>query len=116
MKQNLRVSLGAVVLALATLAAVIFALLNFDQRARFEAPDDGVAWLDTDRGVQAWQVTPNSPASRAGIRVGDHLIAMNGAPVTSAIQVTKRLWRVRLGGSVCYLVELNRRVVVRPPL
>ena len=36
MKQSFRVSLGAVVLALATLAAVIFALLNFDQRARFE--------------------------------------------------------------------------------
>ena len=32
MKQNLRVSLGAVVLALATLAAMIFAWLNFIQR------------------------------------------------------------------------------------
>jgi len=46
MKQNLRVSLGAVVLALATLAAVIFAFLNFQQRSRFELVDDGVAWLD----------------------------------------------------------------------
>ena len=42
MKQNLRVSLGAVVLALATLAAMIFAWLNFVQRAEFETPDDGV--------------------------------------------------------------------------
>jgi hypothetical protein len=65
MKQNLRVSLGAVVLALATLAAMIFALLNFDQRTRFESPDDGVAWLDTDHGVRAWQVAPNSPAARS---------------------------------------------------
>jgi len=47
MRQNLRVSLGAVVLALATLAAVIFALINFDQRSRFEVVYDGVAWLDT---------------------------------------------------------------------
>src|SRR6266404_6279037 len=67
MKQNLRVSLGAVVLALATLAAMIFALLNFDQRARYELAYDGVAWLDTDHGVQAKQVSPNSPATRAGI-------------------------------------------------
>ena len=48
MKQNLRVSLGAVILALATLAAVIFAYINFEQRSRFELLDDGVAWLDTD--------------------------------------------------------------------
>src|SRR5216684_8000970 len=107
MKQNLRVSLGAVVLALATLVAMIFALLNFDQRARFESPDDGVAWLDTDHGVQAWQVAPNSPASRAGIRVGDHLAAINGAPVTSAVQVTKRLWRASLWTQLRYKLTRN---------
>ena len=65
MKQNLRVSLGAVVLALATLAAMIFAWLNFVQRAEFETPDDGVVWLDTTQGIQAQQVAPNSPALRA---------------------------------------------------
>jgi len=68
MKQNLRVSLGAVVLALATLAAMIFAWLNFVQRENFDTPDDGVAWLDTASGAQAWKLAPNSPAARAGIR------------------------------------------------
>ena len=67
MKQNLRVSLGAVVLALATLAAVIFAFLNFQQRSKFELVDDGVAWLDTDHGIEAWKVTKGSPAALAGI-------------------------------------------------
>ena len=38
--------LGAVVLALLTLAAVIFAVLNFQQRSRFIQPDDGVTWMD----------------------------------------------------------------------
>ena len=64
MKQNLRVSLGAVVLALATLAAMIFAWLNFVQRETFDTPDDGVAWLDTSSGAQAWKLAPNSPAAR----------------------------------------------------
>src|SRR5215831_17277318 len=56
MKQNLRVSLGAVVLALATLAALIFALLNFDQRTRYDQIFDGVTWIDTEQGVQARNV------------------------------------------------------------
>src|SRR5205807_10351356 len=77
MKQNLRVSLGAVVLALATLAAVIFATLNFDQRTRYQQVYDGVTWLDTDLGVKAQFVEPNSPASHTAIRAGDILLALN---------------------------------------
>ena len=105
MKQSFRVSLGAVVLALATLAAVIFALLNFDQRARFESPDDAVAWRDTDRGVEAWKVNANGPAGRAGIRQGDRLLEIGGQPITSALQVTKRVWRAGLWTQLRYKVE-----------
>src|SRR5580704_10200607 len=102
MKQNLRVSLGAVVLALATLAAVIFALLNFDQRNRFDVVYDGVTWLDTDHGIQARQVSPGSPAAQAGIRMGDVLQAINGAPLTRATEVTSRLTRAGLWTQVRY--------------
>src|SRR5438874_2385893 len=105
MKQSFRVSLGAVILALATLAAVIFAILNFDQRARFESPDDGVAWRDTDHGVEAWNVTPNEPAARAGIRQGDRLIAIGDQPITNALQVTKRVWHAGLWSQLRYKVE-----------
>ncbi|MGB8474400.1 MAG: PDZ domain-containing protein [Candidatus Acidiferrum sp.] len=107
MKQNLRVSLGAVVLALATLAAMIFAWLNFVQRNEFESPDDGVVWLDTTQGVQAQEVAPSSPAARAGVRSGDHLLAINGIPITRQVQVTKRLWRAGLWTQVRY--KLSRR-------
>ncbi|MGB6683257.1 MAG: PDZ domain-containing protein, partial [Candidatus Acidiferrum sp.] len=107
MKQNLRVSLGAVVLALATLAAMIFAWLNFVQRTQFESPDDGVVWLDTTQGVQAQQVAENSPAARAGVRVGDHLLAINGSPVARQVQVTKRLWRAGLWSQVHYKLSRN---------
>src|ERR1700737_3907925 len=97
MKQNLRVSVGAVVLALATLAAMIFAWLNFVQRETFDTPDDGVAWLDTTNGAQAWKLAPNSPAARAGIRPGDLLISINNVPVASQVQVSGRLGRAVLG-------------------
>src|SRR3984957_4201856 len=102
MKQNLRVSLGAVVLALATLAAVIFAFLNFQQRSRFELVDDGVAWLDTDHGVEAWKVGRDSPAALAGVRAGDHLVEIDGVPVKRAVQVTMRLSRAGLWTQVRY--------------
>jgi two-component system, NtrC family, sensor kinase len=107
MKQNLRVSLGAVVLALATLAAMIFAWLNFVQRETFDTPDDGVAWLDTANGAQAWKLAPNSPAVRAGIRPGDLLISINNVPVTSQVQVTRRLWHAGLWNQVRYKLARN---------
>jgi two-component system, NtrC family, sensor kinase len=107
MKQNLRVSLGAVVLALATLAAVIFALLNFDQRTRYDQAYDGVTWIDTDHGVQARQVAPNSPASYTAIRAGDILLAFNGAPITRATEVVRRLDRAGLWTQVRYKLSRN---------
>src|SRR5215470_9943769 len=105
MKQSFRVSLGAVVLALATLAAVIFAILNFDQRARFESPYDGVAWRDTEHGIEAWKVTPGGPAWQAGIRQGDRLVEIGGQAMPAAVQVTKRVWRAGLWSQLRYKVE-----------
>src|SRR4029077_4309076 len=105
MKQSFRVSLGAVILALATLAAVIFAVLNFDQRARFESPDDAVAWRDTDRGVEAWPVDANGPAAKARTRQRDVLPELSGQPVTKAVDVTKRVWRAVLWSQLRYKVE-----------
>jgi two-component system NtrC family sensor kinase len=107
MKQNLRVSLGAVVLALATLAAVIYAWINFRQRETYEIPDDGVAWLDTSHGAQAWKLAPNSPAAFAGVRPGDLLVAINGVRVDTQVQVTKRLWRAGLWTQVRYKLVRN---------
>jgi two-component system NtrC family sensor kinase len=114
MKQNLRVSLGAVVLALATLAAMIFAWLNFVQRETFDTPDDGVAWLDTIGGAEAWKLAPNSPAAQAGIRPGDLLIAINNVPVTSQVQVTRRLWHAGLWTQVRYKLSRNGREFETP--
>src|SRR5215471_3192718 len=107
MKQSLRVSLGAVVLALTTLAAVIFALLNFDQRNHYEVVYDGVTWLDTDHGIQARHVAINSPASFAGIRAGDILLSFNGTSVSRATDVARRLDRAGLWSQVRYRLARN---------
>src|SRR6266852_4421664 len=69
MKQNLRVSLGAVVLA---------------------------------------------PAARAGVRPGDLLISINNVPVTSQVQVTRRLWHAGLWNQVRYKLARNGREFETP--
>ena len=105
MNDSLRMRLGAVTLALLTLAAAVFGVLNFQQRARFETPDDGVSWLDTAQGVQAWNVAADSPAAKAGIKPGDYLKAVHGVAVRRATQVTRQLVREGLWSQVRYRLE-----------
>ena len=101
-KDSLRMRLGAVTLALVTLAAIVYGALNFRERARLDTPDDGVSWLDTAQGVQAWHVSPDSPAAKAGIHAGDLVRAVNGAEVRRATQVTRQLWKAGLWAQVHY--------------
>ncbi len=105
MNESLRMRLGAVVLAVLTLAAIVFAALNFQQRNRFTLPDDGVSWLDTPAGVQAWHVVTDSPAARAGIKSGDVLKAINGASIPRATRVTRQLVRAGAWMELRYRVE-----------
>ena len=120
MKESLRVSVGAVVLALATLAAVIFAWLNFLQRSRYDLVDDGVAWSDSASGIEAWKVAPDSPASDSGIRPGDVLLGINDAPVPSAAYVARRLFRAGQWAQLRYKLsrdgeEFEARKINKPP-
>src|SRR5260221_6277968 len=118
MKQSLRASvgsvlvavgtrMGAVVLLIATMAAIVFALLNFDQRVRFESPDDGVSWRDTDHGIVAQQVLASSPAEKVGIHAGDRLLEVSGVTVYRALDVTKKLWHAGLWTQVRYKLARN---------
>ena len=102
---NLRVRVGAAVLALATLAAIVFGIINFQQRTQFTSPDDGVSWIEKQSEVIAWHVSPNSPAANAGLRADDRILAINDVPVLSPIDVTKRLWRIGLWSIAHYQIE-----------
>jgi two-component system, NtrC family, sensor kinase len=92
-KDQLRIRLGAVTLALLTLAAIVFAFLNFEQRYRFVQPDDGVTWQDAAQGVVAARVAPGSPGDRAGIKPGDIVESVRGVAIHHATDVTRLVWR-----------------------
>ena len=94
--------LGAVVLAVLTLAAVIFAVLNFQQRSRYILPDDGVTWMDSSQGVVAWHVVADSPAAKAGIKQGDYVQSVRGFAIHRATDVTRVLFRVGPWAEVRY--------------
>jgi PAS domain S-box-containing protein len=94
MNDSLRMRLGAVVLALLTLAAVVFAILNYEQRSSFILPDDGVTWMDSPQGVAAWHVVADSPGAKAGIRPGDIVQTVRGTVVRRATDVTRILFHV----------------------
>jgi len=104
MNEHLRTRLGAVTLALLTLAAVIFAAKNFQQRSRFISPDDGVTWIDSDQGVVALHVVPGGPADRAGIRQGDYLQSIRATPVRRATDVNRIIWHAGPWAEVRYQI------------
>ncbi|MGI9105553.1 MAG: ATP-binding protein [Pyrinomonadaceae bacterium] len=69
------------VLLIAASLLVAAGTLNFAQRlTRTPPPTDGVVWEQTERGIIARSVAPNSAASRAGILgilPGDRLVAIS---------------------------------------
>src|SRR5271156_479584 len=105
MNDRLRLRLGAVTLALLTLAAVVFACLNFRQRTQYVTPDDGITWVNTASGVTAWYVAPGSSGERAGIQKGDFVQTVRATPIRSAIDVTKVLFHSGVWTEVKYQIR-----------
>jgi len=52
------------------------------------------------RGVEISEVAPGSAADRAGIKVGDVAVSMNGAALESATQLRNGLALLRVGQNV----------------
>jgi membrane-associated protease RseP (regulator of RpoE activity) len=64
-----------------------------------------------DRGVVVAHVEPRSPAARAGLRVGDILIGVQGESIASASDVLGALWSINRGERVPLTVIRNDETV-----
>lgn len=64
-----------------TLGLLTLGLINVISRATSNEVEDGVLWVERAVGVVAAEVASPSAASRAGVRPGDILLAINNQPV-----------------------------------
>src|SRR4051812_2994612 len=66
-----------------TLGLLALGLVNVVSRATQSDVEDGVLWVQRAVGVVAAEVAAPTAASRAGVRPGDVLIAIDNQPVES---------------------------------
>jgi two-component system NtrC family sensor kinase len=91
---------------------LMLGLVNIVQRATQQDVEDGVLWVQRSTGVVAADVDPRSPAGRAGVRPGDVLLAVDGAPIEARDDVLTVQQNARRGARHTYtlLVSGERRV------
>jgi two-component system, NtrC family, sensor kinase len=109
----------AIVLFLLTLAAVIFAGFNFETERRATAPNDGVTWVEHSGVLVADDVESDGPGTRAGIKLGDQLIAVNGEEVKNTSGLERQLYRTGVWQKATYslvrhAVALDSNVILEP--
>jgi signal transduction histidine kinase len=97
-----------------SVAAVVAGFVNFQQNfhpdKRYRLPEDGVTWVDRkvergDQHVVALHVAPNSPAAKAGIRPGDHILRIRGFDIGTAVDVSAALEQIGPLNTVEYVME-----------
>lgn len=91
--------LGTMGGALAVPINDVKAVLNDMQAGKLRRPFLGIMPADRDGadGAEVVRVVPNSPAARAGIRLGDVILSLNNVPVRRSADVTSVLRRMKPG-------------------
>jgi two-component system, NtrC family, sensor kinase len=105
MNRDSQIRFAAGLLALLTVAAITMAWINLRKESQFSAPYDGVSWIERDGGVFADAVEPNGPGAKAGIKPGDHLVAVDGRPVSKIQNVTQRMYSAGPWSRIQYSLE-----------
>src|SRR5215470_7165874 len=74
MPKDFQVRFSALILAFTTLAAIIFAGINFWKEGQYPTPVDGAWWKESGDGLRASGIILDGPAAKAGIKPGDQLL------------------------------------------
>ena len=100
-----------------TLGLLALGLANVVSRATSNEVEDGVLWVERAVGVVAAEVAAPSAASRAGVRSGDILLAIDNQPVDGRADVLTLQHQAQPGDRHTYtLLRLGSRDVVNVSL
>jgi two-component system NtrC family sensor kinase len=102
MNRDFQIRFTAVLLALLTTAAVVYAGYNLQAERQFQIPDDGVWWFEHRGRLIADRVEGGGPGTRAGIKVGDQLTAIDQHEVNSTSARSRQLYRVGAWSKATY--------------
>ncbi len=96
MRKTLAVAISALFLA--------WGAVYFYNQVTQVAPETGVEWVDSSRGVSADAVIPRTPAWKGGLRPGDRLRSIDGRRIASAVDAEDAPYTVPKGTSLSYNV------------
>jgi PAS domain S-box-containing protein len=102
MDKNLQNRFIAVLLALLTVAAIVYAGFNFQKERETQVPDDGVWWVEVNGALTADRVVANGPGDRAGIKQNDRLVAINEHAVASDATRMRLLYGIGVWSKATY--------------
>src|SRR3954453_10808261 len=96
---------GRLVVALTFVVTLLgLGAANVALRASWNEVEDGVLWVTGPQGVTDTEVAEGTPAYRAGVRQGDLLLAIDGAPVERPADVLHALHQGESGTRLNYTV------------
>ena len=109
----------AVLLFVATVAAVVFAGLNFQKERQSTAPDDGVVWVERGGHLVADQLEPDGSGAKSGIKANDELVSVNGQEIKNTSGLERQLYRSGIYSKATYTiarqgVTLDSNVILVP--
>ena len=109
MRKDFQFRFSALILGFLTLTAIVFAAINFQKERQNPIPVDGVWWKESGQTIQAEKVVAGGPGDKAGIKPGDHLLAINEVPIKSFGTLVHQLYRIGIWTNARY--ELDRHGV-----
>src|SRR5438270_6926522 len=109
MRKDSLVRFSAIVLALLTATCVVFAVINWQKESQYITPTDGVWWKEHSGFLVAKGIVPSGPGDKAGIKVGDKLLRVNGLPkdqtIKNQVEFEKYLYRSGVYSRATYLLD-----------
>ena len=119
MKRESYTRFVASLLAIFTVAAVAFGYINWRKEQDFEIPYDGVWWVEQDGSLTAKRVQHSGPGEKAGIKVGDVVLQVNGQEVASFPALSRQIFRAGTWNKIEYGlkrkgVPVNASVILIP--